>query len=774
MEVSGTGPVAPAKRRDEDDGEVLSFGATKGYELADFQSDELNQGMWDAEIKAFMDTYTLKGLFYHEDWVYILVDMVADHVAMSPLLVHERKLVGKRQYVNTIGGHELNALFEEPNEFQEYYPWMYNYTVENCLMGNTIQWRSKRLDQMYILPTETVLLKFAGTGRIEAYQVNTANGFAAENIQDGMEFKPSEIWHQRRPNPSSLVWGLSPFIPNRKSVLFNRYTQDYLNSFYLKGATPGLVLKMEKNVSEDSAMRFLRSFEVAHTGRRNMRRTIMLPKGVGIETITPNIGDQKLVEMINSNREKILNILRVPKHALSLAENGSLGSEEHKVALKFFYTSAIIPIQKKIAAFLTRQFRKERRLKENEFLAFDNSGVEALKEDELKRAQLGQALREQWTLNEIRQEIHDMEPIEGGDAYPGSTGNSTQPNIPNSGTVIAPDVEEDGEEEEPEQAEEEDDEEEEEDDTAKGLRVARIKIIHDKFGDAIAASSQGMEAAIDGNDGEVTAIWLAAYASMAAKAVGIVKNELNKMPAKEKADDDVPTRRPKRAKLKAKLDDEFSKDAAAVGERHTEQLIGTLEDGYTLGLNTIFDGPTRDEVEVLRLRDAAGRRQLLMARGLKTFSGVSSEATEAILDIIANGVKKQKTVKGIAGEIVARFAELGRSKAETIARTEILTAVSIGKAAAMQNAGEVIDDLVKVWITAGDLRVRGTPGGTQKSRGNHFKLQGDVVPANEPFDNGLFYPRDPKSKKPHEVINCRCDFLVVSARDLGQLNIPKN
>jgi SPP1 gp7 family putative phage head morphogenesis protein len=86
----------------------------------------------------------------------------------------------------------------------------------------------------------------------------------------------------------------------------------------------------------------------------------------------------------------------------------------------------------------------------------------------------------------------------------------------------------------------------------------------------------------------------------------------------------------------------------------------------------------------------------------------------------------------------------------TIARTEVLTAVSLGQAAAMKDAAKVVPDLQKMWISANDDRVRDS----------HEMLHGDIVPHGKEFDNGLQFPRDP-SGPPEEVINCRCTWIML-------------
>jgi hypothetical protein len=213
----------------------------------------------------------------------------------------------------------------------------------------------------------------------------------------------------RRPNPSSLLWGLSPFIPGRKSVLFNRYSQEYLNSFYQKGAIPGFALTMDKEANEKNAIRLLKSFETAYTGRRNMRRTLLLPKGVGLQETAHTLANQELAIYIDKNRETIINILRVPKHKLSLQEAGSLGSQEAKIAMKNFWYSALIPTMGIIAGEQTRFFRQRGLLAPDLALEFDLSKVEALQEDQSDKADLAKKyLDSGWSLNEVRTKVWEL------------------------------------------------------------------------------------------------------------------------------------------------------------------------------------------------------------------------------------------------------------------------------------------------------------------------------------------------------------------------------
>lgn len=60
------------------------------------------------------------------------------------------------------------------------------------------------------------------------------------------------------------------------------------------------------------------------------------------------------------------------------------------------------------------------------------------------------------------------------------------------------------------------------------------------------------------------------------------------------------------------------------------------------------------------------------------------------------------------------------------------------------------------WITAGDSRVRGDPGGEYpEAEADHAVLHGQIVRHGDNFQNGLKYPGD-RTGPLYEWINCRC------------------
>lgn len=755
-----------------------------GYD--DITQDDLSGGVWTAEIQAFLESQNLKALFYSEDWVFITLDLVSDYLSRSPMVVIKESMNEDGSVdEQIIKAHPVLTILDQPNEFQEYSQWMYNYCVELDLMGNTIVYYAEQKQNLFIIPAESVVLDFDDNGKHAGYIVSADGGNPFHLQTDGrMNFKKSQIWHQRRPNPKSMLWGLSPFIPNRKNILFNRYSGDWLNSFYQKGAMPTVALSMDRAVDEKSAMRFLRSFEMAHTGRRNMRRPLVLPKGVSVEALSIPISDQQLPDLIKMNRENILNILRVPKHAVSLAEAGSLGSEEHKQALKFFYESAIIPKQNKIQDHLTRKFREAELLLEDERLAFDNTDIEVLREDMLAKAELAQKLAGIWTPNEIRESLWSMEPKEGGDSI--SVGVSAGgPLGPFAGQQLSNEEDQGQSEIEPisETEKEESDEviedkalwDEDDDDLkpqSKDYRETVVKAVVDKHSEHLAFRAKQNLQIIETVDTKTQKFIKDLFAGWAKTALKVVEKELKKAPARQKAldDDDVPLKIPSKRRLRKLLDNALDESNADYLDFFTDSFNQVVSDSYDVQTQIVPDGENKEALAALKEENEKRRKRLLEVRGIDSFANIKRTQTDAIMREVEKGVKDKTPLRDIGTNIAKRFENISQGKAEMIARTEALTAVSIGKQAALQDAQKAVPGgFVKVWINLGDLRVRGNPAGLYpNSKADHWVLQGETKEIDEPFSNDLMYPRDVKGP-PEQTIQCRCDFLMVPREDLESL-----
>ena len=119
---------------------------------------------------------------------------------------------------------------------------------------------------------------------------------------------------------------------------------------------------------------------------------------------------------------------------------------------------------------------------------------------------------------------------------------------------------------------------------------------------------------------------------------------------------------------------------------------------------------------------------------------------------IYSKLKQELAVGLVQGESTYKIAKrleklLGTNynNAIKIARTEITRAENASRLEAFKYAESLGIKQMKSWIATGDNR-------TRKS---HQDVNGELVPLDKPFSNGLIYPGDPMGSA-DEVANCRC------------------
>lgn len=111
----------------------------------------------------------------------------------------------------------------------------------------------------------------------------------------------------------------------------------------------------------------------------------------------------------------------------------------------------------------------------------------------------------------------------------------------------------------------------------------------------------------------------------------------------------------------------------------------------------------------------------------------------------------------VAAKGVRGLADMNRNAAVRRARTAINGAENAGRMDAMLARGGS-----KRWVAVMD----------ERTRVSHASINGEVVPVDEPFSNGLMYPGDP-SGPPEEVCNCRCTMERVDTFDSQPEELPQ-
>lgn len=684
-------------------------------------------GNWASEVEANIDRISLKNIYFQETWVYIIINLVARKIASQPLSICRDVLKNETIVSEQAESHKLMTDLWNPNEYEGYTSFFYKLACELSLMGNAIIWRMKFHKQMLLLPTEITSIEFDRTGKIKWYIVDFGTVQEYSSIYNGnIKIHPSDIIHVKLPHLNSVFWGFSPLIAGRKSMLFDKYTKEFLLNFYLKQANPGPILEMGELANEKQAIRLLKSVELNWTGRRNQRRTMILPKGVTAKTLMQTMAEQQLKEHLLINRDDLRAIYAIPPHELGLQQAGSIGSNETKEQMKNFYQQTIIPYQNLIADELTRYFEKE--LGSRFYIKFDNSDVAALQEDEKTKAELATIQMNFMSINEIRAKLYDLPPIAGGDIIRGSQ--QQQPNFPNyfSGNP----------QEEIPRNEEEINEDEE---------LERTESPKTKYAEWWGKRKSNEDNTVIKSERIVLKNLLDIFEE---QAVIAVKEFKDIFATRLKQDGFYP----EEERLKNALQKAFNEYEEVYVKETVPTLQASSDIGYNIHLDVPFNLPSKQEIYAIGSRNEENRRSLMEARAIRNFQGFTQTTTNDILKTIERGMNESKTLDEIAKDIITYFGEYAPGRAKTIARTETLLAVSMGQKAAEEDASSLIPGMKKQWISAGDERVRDS----------HENLDGQTIEVGKSWKtmNGanLEFPRDPRGPA-NEIINCRCSWLMI-------------
>lgn len=115
---------------------------------------------------------------------------------------------------------------------------------------------------------------------------------------------------------------------------------------------------------------------------------------------------------------------------------------------------------------------------------------------------------------------------------------------------------------------------------------------------------------------------------------------------------------------------------------------------------------------------------------------------------ITQGIIQGESLEKISNRLSENLSAQNENSMKTFARTAMTGAQNAGRLDRMRQAEELDIKIEKEWMATLDGH----------TRDSHARLDGEHVPVNEDFSNGLEYPGDPYGK-PAEVYNCRCTMV---------------
>ena len=808
------------------------------------------------------DKAMLQRLFMTETWFFIAVNTIAKTISSLPFRLEKRKVV--KQTVRQANGDEdevyketwieasaepESMLFKYPNDMQGQMEFWYLIVADLLSTGDAYIHPLK--DQQYLDESQPLdrlrnaIDRCRMTDVHQLLRLNSAmmeavpseeedkilEGYAMVSDNMAVGFLPEEVVHIKLPNPSNPFYGLSPVVAVMKKVLLDRYTDEHHIRFYKQGARLGGAIETTKKLTKEQMNRLSATFEAKFTGKRQHHRTLILPEGMKYNTIEVSPVDTALIEFSKTNKEPILSAYNLPPIKVGLLDGATFANA--LIQNKTYYVDTIMPLTCLIEQAINRSDSIIKNTRDMRF-RFDFSQIEALQEDFKAKSEMALGmLKSGATINEVREKVWELPPIEGGDVTPAMPHSGTDltsllslnnagdnkndvANAQNDtealsdvvptevtfesrvaqlineavaegldlGTATQRAIElaiQEGFTPTISQEEEEDEEKAASHIhvDSKGVRTGKAiptgeeglhyHLLFDEKGQEIGQTSSDKDDPrhTHSDDGGNTSGPRSAKFEPAPFAkdtlqeymkvmsgqgvdtmivdrketyVGFM-NRLKKLTLKKLKKKAF--RKQKGFGIKIALPEplEFRKFIKEESKIIAESLLNASKHGYKHNIpSKTMTFP--NEAAIAQLEKIATRN----------VTSVVKTSLKGLKEIIKVSNEEQVSVQELASRIEDVFDNMTRSKAETIARTETLQAVSSGQDLKTQELKEQFPSdfkkLRRVWVTAND----------EKVRDSHEDLEGDVVKVGEKFGNGLEYPRQPGGEA-KEVINCRCTFI---------------
>lgn len=131
--------------------------------------------------------------------------------------------------------------------------------------------------------------------------------------------------------------------------------------------------------------------------------------------------------------------------------------------------------------------------------------------------------------------------------------------------------------------------------------------------------------------------------------------------------------------------------------------------------------------------------------GAQHVKEITATTKESIRRIVSDGIEHGDSHEAMA-RAISEEMNIGAGRARVIAQTETHTSLMTGNHDMMKAAGIS----TKTWLTTGDGAVRD----------KHKMLNGQTVPIDGVFSNGLRYPGDPACTDPSQTVGCRCQVIA--------------
>ena len=697
-------------------------------------------GYFSPEFDIITTIGRIKALYAREPWIWAGSQLIAKTLASIPFKVVDTLTE------EPVDNHPLEQILRTGGRWQDALHMKWSEYLDLGLAGNGfIVFDDATYKDKAHVPAERVTLIFDDIKQdvvgIRIFDENVGNGVSGMGRDVPIEL----VVHHKLSNPYTPFIGMSPFTAAARPILLDRYKAEFEMAFYLRGGSNSGVIEMSEDLSRSRLRRLQNTFEQAFTGRSNWWRTIFLPRGAKWVNSSLTMSEMQHLEGLKENRKTILAVLGIPPAMLGLVEDVNRNTSDQQEAV--FYNNTIIPMAWFIASGWNDSHLVKQVYRGAVKLIPDFSNIEAVEGSVAKKGESAKHVEPYLLINEIRELILGIDPLPEGDKRGNMFVSEIRPALvtqmlpPPVASDPEPDPEPDPKPPDPDDVPVKPDDDlvdETELEEEKAQRKAAIK--------AGATSSQNRV------EGRLSKDMDNVFGDYVDLLITHVRQGLERH---VDMDAHMETRRTDRL-------DFWTKNAGPIMSRAMDRGFSMANAQIKFHVAntkqvrfTGLDQTDQQAIDVLKDKQDADKRAALTQRNNAIFLGMDEHQTNQAMGIIEEGFRQGESFSEISRTLRERYGEQYKNQANTIVRTEILSAVSQGIEWNHEVLGEVFSDVRKQWLHQGDSGIN------PDARDEHVAFEElGAVPSDFKWGDELGFPRDPAASA-GQIINCRCTMVTV-------------
>lgn len=661
----------------------------------------------------------IKSAYALEPWMAATASLIARTLSTVPFRVRNK---ATKEYDKN---HPLNAKLVMGNRTNDGKSQDWCGALDLVLGGNYFKVFNESYTEAMHVPVERVQLEINQiTRQVESLLIFDPGKEMSASTGTRVPYR--QAIHLKYPNPYYPYYGMSLYTAASRPMLLDRYKNEFEMAFYLRGATNAGVIETTEDINKSRMDRLMLTFQQIYTGKRNWWRTIFLPKGAKWVDSGLTMNEMQHLESLKENRLTLLAVLGIPPSSVGIVQDVNRATSE--VQERNLWNNTVKPLAEFWASGWNNSYLVKVVYGGLVEVVPDFSDIEALQGSLITKGEQAKSIEPYYWIDEIRKKVFNDEPLPNGAGQKftaevkGAGAGQFQLAAPQQPIAALPPaattVTEPTHETTP----------------AKDIKAQVVssqeRIERKLHTDYIAGYAKYLDeileqAAIALGKGESVSVYLqAAKESRARTYVAAVEPTLQK--AVERGFSFASSQ---------------SKWLHAHGKVKTKRLR--------------FNETDQQAIDVLHERQANEQRSILAQRSITHFLGFDQTRSDEIVGIVEQGLADGKTTDQMAAEIRQLYGENYKNQAFTVARTELLTAISQGIKWNHDILGEVFTEVQKQWFHVGDI------GSNPDARDLHVSFESEgPVSSGHKWGGMLEYPRDP-SAPASETINCRCSMASV-------------